>query len=325
MPDTQGASNPYQEITNLVVAVLHPFTEIAQQQVTHTLDGVQLALREAKELMGGLSGLISDKHPEERLYELPTLPTSRVLEFAPMAIDLGCTALACQVRRVTKRPSVRAQSDEALKRQFKDEGFARLVEVVENRDAAAARARAERGLQTNLFRHTATGVLVGGFAQSLWTGGGRSRFGLVAGGLLAGLGSLDKSLEDFLERIRLSKEADKRGVILILQNLGISAGQIVDQAVALVHGAQVNFEALTEARTEAAGKLHEAAQRALERYLLIAVFDEAKSALLDAKNGGWAMRKEVPRLQAQLDEISAKLAETRPRTNEEEHRAAGGL
>jgi len=114
-------------------------------------------------------------------------------------------------------------------------------------------------------------------------------------------------------------------VILILQNLEISAGQIVDQAVAMVHGAQVNFEALTEARTEAEATLHEAAQRALERYLLIAVFDEAKSALLDAKKGGWAMRKEVPRLQAQLDEISAKLEETRPRTNEEEHRAAGGL
>src|SRR5262245_6862785 len=109
MPDTQGAPNPYQETTNLVVAVLRPFAEIAQQQVTHTLDSVQVALREAKELMGGLGGLISDKHPEERLQELPTLPTSRLLESVPTAIDLACTTLGSQVRRTTKRPSVRAQ------------------------------------------------------------------------------------------------------------------------------------------------------------------------------------------------------------------------
>ena len=311
MPDTQGASNPYQEITALVIAVLRPFAEIAEQQITHTLDSVQLAVRQAKELMGGLSGLISEKNPEERLQSLPTLPTSRVLEFAPVAIDLGCAALGSQVRRITKRPSVRAQSDEALKRLFRDEGFVRLVEVMENRDAAVARVQAERGLQTNLFRDTATGALAGGFAQSLWRGEGRSRFGMVAGGLLAGLGSLEKSLEDFLERIRLRNEADKRGVILILENLEISAGQILDQAVALVYGARVDFEILAQARTDAEGALREAAQRALERYLLIALFDEVKSALLDAKKS-WTKQKEAQELQTRLNEIAAKLAETEP-------------
>ena len=310
----RGASNPYQEITDLVVTMLRPLAEIAQVPMTHSLEDVRLQLLQAKQLMGPLSVLTPslDEPPEEALEGVPTLPTSRVLRFVPMAIDLACAALAFQVRRMTRRPSVRAQSDEALKRQFKDEGFARLVEVLENRDAAAARAETEQGFRTNLLRDTATGALAGGFAQSLWTGGGRSRFGMVAGGLLAGLGSLETSAKDFLERIRLREEADKRGVILILETLDLSAGQTVDQAVALVYGARVEFEALARARAEAEGILREAAQRALERYLLIALFDEAKSGLVDAKKGGWARRKEVPQLQAQLDEIAAKLEATKP-------------